>query len=82
MVHGALKTVCGGCSKPKRKTDYGPFSIEALTKLEAGVSYEELGREYGITGNSVKKRLISAGYTPPKKRYLSNKGKQLCPKVK
>lgn len=62
----------------KVKWDEEKTNIERLIK--EGVSYERIGRQYGVTGNSVKKAAKKLGIELERKREINpnehfNKGK-------
>jgi len=60
-------TQCSQCYKRVIKITATPEEI--VLALQLGTSYEALGKQYGATGNAIKKFLKRAGIVPPKSAY-------------
>lgn len=59
-----------------------PGNIQILMMLSQGASYESVGREYGVSGNAVKKWLKKDGMHRPRKMPNVEISCDFCGKVK
>ena len=54
---------------PQSRQPIRPIAIEAYNLRVDGVTYAELGRRYGITGEAVKRRIYKVGW----RRFLARR---------